>query len=129
MSISGRVNIDALLHDSVIGSMKVLDLESSESVSTKAALVTGTATAGGAVVDPTDTGYIDSNGDEVTFTSVDVVVVYSNSSTSSVRVIGQLTSIHATAGKCAVAYLPSTHGSSNFTVIGDDSFSLLMIGE
>ena len=129
MSISGRVNIDALIHDSVTGSMKVLDVESSESVTTKAALVTGTATAGGSVVDPTDTGYIDSNGDEVTFSSVDIVVVYSNSTTSSVRVMGELTSIHAAAGKCAVAYLPSTHGDSSFSVIGDDSFSLLMIGE
>ena len=43
MSTSGRINIDALVHDSVTGSMKVLDLESSMSVTTKSALVTGSA--------------------------------------------------------------------------------------
>tara|TARA_B100001741_G_C16532399_1_gene590178 strand:- start:1071 stop:1460 length:390 start_codon:yes stop_codon:yes gene_type:complete len=129
MSINGRLNVDALVHDATTGSMKVLDLDSSESIGTKAALVTGTATAGGLAVDPEDTGYLDSSGNEVTFTSVSVIVVFSNSETSSVRVMGQLTSVHAAAGKCAVAYLPATHGSSDFTVIGDDAFSLLMIGE
>lgn len=125
MSISGRVNIDALIHDSVTGSMKVLDIESSKSVTTKSALVTGSASANGTVIDPAGTGYVDSSGSEVVFSSVDALVMHSSSQltleTADVKVKNE-------AGQCAVTATPS-HTTGNITISGSGSFSLLMIGE
>ena len=128
MSYNGRVNVDALVHDTTTGAIKVLDLESSESVTTKTALVTGTATAGGVVVDPTATGYRDSSGDEVTFSDVTAIVIQNNDSSEQVRVMGSTLSVFAAPNKCAVSYT-SNQGTATFSVIGSGSFSLLLVGE
>lgn len=125
MSITGRINIDALVHDSVTGSMKVLDVESSKSVTTKSALITGSASANGTVIDPADTDYLDSSGTEVVFSSVDSLVIHSSSQltleTADIKVKNE-------AGQCAVTATPG-HTTGNITVSGSGSFSLLMIGE
>ena len=125
MSITGRINIDALVHDSVTGSMKVIDVESSKIVTTKTALVTGSASALGTVIDPSETSYIDSSGAEVVFTSVNTLVMQSSSQltleTADIKLKNE-------AGQCAVSATPG-HTTGNITISGSGSFSLLMIGE
>ena len=129
MSYNGRVNVDALVHDTTTGAIKVLDLESSELIATKAALITGTATFGGFIVDPTSTGYKDSSGDAVTFSDVTAIVIQNNDSSEAVRVMGSTLSVFAAPNKCAVSYT-SNQGTNTFSVIGAGvSFSLLLIGE
>jgi anti-anti-sigma regulatory factor len=125
MSTSGRINIDALVHDTVTGSIKILDIESSKSVTTKTALVTGSASALGTVIDPSETSYIDSSGAEVVFASVDTLVIQSSSQltleTADIKLKNE-------AGKCAVSATPG-HTTGNITISGSGSFSLLIIGE
>lgn len=125
MSINGRINIDALVHDTVTGSIKVLDIESSKSVTTKSALISGTASALGTVINPAATDYIDSSGSEVVFSSVASLVIHSSSQltleTADIKVKNE-------AGHCAVTATPG-HTTGNITVSGSGSFSLLMIGE
>lgn len=125
MSTDGRINIDALIHDSVPGSIKVLDVESSMSVTTKSALITGAASANGTVIDPADTGYIDSSGTEVAFSSVDALVIHSS---SQLTLEADDVKVKNEAGQCAVTATPS-HTTQNITISGSGSFSLLMIGE
>lgn len=125
MSVSGRVNVDAVLHDAVEGSIKVLELESSESVTTKSALITGTATANGTVVDPSSTSYRDAAGDSVVFASVDTVVL---KAASELTLTAGTVVLKNNAGECAVSATPG-HSTGNITITGSGLFSLLLIGE
>ena len=53
MSWNGRINVDALVHDEASNAIRVLDVESSFTVATKTATVTGTATEEGVSISPT----------------------------------------------------------------------------
>lgn len=125
MSWAGRINVDALVHDEAGNTLRVLDVESSDTVTTKTALVTGTATLGGVVVDPAATGYYDATSTEVVFSSVDSLVLHGTAALACEA--GDLV-LKTAAGQCGVTATPG-HTTGNITISGSGTFSLLIVGE
>lgn len=125
MSWSGRINVDALVHDEEGNTLRVLDVESSDTVTTKTALVTGTATLGGVIVDPAATGYYDASSTEVSFASVDSLVLHGTAALACEA--GDVT-LKTAAGQCGVTATPG-HTTGNITISGSGTFSLLIVGE
>jgi hypothetical protein len=125
MSYNGRINVDGLVHDTAAGSIKVVDLESSQAVTKKTAIVTGTASSSGTTVSVIDTGYRNSSGDEVNFTNVEAIVLKSD---QAVEITGTSLQLYTAAGLCSVTQTPN-QGSDSFVVIGAGSFFLLLIGD
>jgi hypothetical protein len=73
MSIAGRVNVDIVFHDSddATNSIKVIDVESSESqVTGKVAVIKGTAETSPITIQQGSTGYVDAAGQPVAFTAI-----------------------------------------------------------
>jgi len=124
MSWIGRINVDALVHDESGNTFRVLDVESSETVNGKTALVTGTATIGGVDVDPSATGYIDATGAEVTFSEVSGVVLHG---TAALALEAGDVTLKTAAGQCGVTATPGYSG--NLTISGSGTFTLLITGE
>jgi hypothetical protein len=129
MSWNGRVNVDALIHDEAANAIKVLDVESSLTVGTKAVVVNGTATELGTSISPDDEheiGYTDSSGNVVTFSSVSLLVIKGTNALDIVVNNGIM--FHAAAGQCAMTATP---GMTNESIIisGTGTFSLLIVGE
>ena len=125
MSWSGRINVDALVHDEEGNTLRVLDVESSDTVTTKTALVTGTATLGGVVVDPAATGYYDATSTEVSFASVDSLVLHG---TAALACEAGDVVLKTNANQCGVTATPG-HTTGNITISGSGTFSLLIVGE
>ena len=128
MSWNGRVNVDALVHDEATNAIKVLDVESSLTVGTKAAVVNGTATELGTSISPDDEheiGYADADGNPVTFATVSLLVIKGTSDLDVVVNNGIM--FHAAAGQCAMTATP---GMTNDSIIvsGTGTFQLLIVG-
>lgn len=123
MSLSGHVNVDALVHDSASGAFKVLDVESSLASIGKAVLVTGQASEAATLIDPSDTGYRDATGAVVTMSSVTTLVA---KSTGALTIEAGAVTVQAAAGQACVSALTAYDGIVSVTGTGD--FSLLLIG-
>ena len=125
MSITGRVNVDALIHDKTAANIKVIDLEShTTATGAKVAVVTGTATADGVDIDPTNPGYTDAGGNAVTFSSVSLLVI--TGSDALTLDAGDVRTKTA-AGKCAVTATPG-HTTGTISVSGSGAFRLVIVG-
>lgn len=128
MSWSGRINVDALIHDEAADALRVLDVESSLTVATKAAVVTGTATALGVSISPDDEheiAYTDSSGNVVTFSTVSMLLVKGTAALT-VTVNGGV-EFNSAAGQCAMTATPGMTNET-ITITGSGTFSLLIVG-
>lgn len=128
MSWAGRINVDALIHDEAADALKVLDVESSLTVATKAAVVTGTATALGISISPDDEheiAYTDSSGNVVTFSTVSMLLVKGTAALT-VTVNGGI-EFYSAAGQCAMTATPGMTNET-ITISGSGTFSLLIVG-
>ena len=125
MSITGRVNVDALIHDKTDANIKVIDVEShTTATGAKVAVVEGTATAEGVDIDPTSPGYTDAGGNAVTFSSVSLLVV---TGSNALTLDAGDVKTKAAAGKCAVTATPG-HSTGTITITGSGSFRLVIVG-
>jgi len=126
MSYSGRVNVDALIHDKVGSSFKIVDVESSRNVASKTALISGTATEGGATINPAATGVRDSSGTEISFSSVDIIILKSvNACVCTASSAGVV--LKNEANQCVVSATPS-NGANSMSVSGSGAFELVLVG-
>lgn len=125
MSITGRVNVDALIHDKTDANIKVIDVEShTTATGAKVAVVQGTATEEGVDIDPTSPGYTDAGGNAVTFSSVSLLVV---TGSNALTLDAGDVKTKAAAGKCAVTATPG-HSTGTITISGSGSFRLVIVG-
>jgi hypothetical protein len=128
MSWAGRINVDALVHDEASNAIKVLDVESSFTVATKTAIVTGTATEEGVSISPDDEhaiAYTDATGAVVTFSSVTMLLVKGTDALT-VSVNGGV-EFKAAAGQCALSATPGMT-TETINITGTGTFTLLIVG-
>jgi hypothetical protein len=128
MSWNGRINVDALIHDEASNAIKVLDVESSYTVGTKSAIVTGTATAEGVSISPDDEheiAYTDATGAVVTFSSVSLLVIHGTDALT-VSVNGGV-QFSSAAGQCALSHTPGMT-TETINITGTGTFTLLIVG-
>ena len=127
MAYSGRITLDALVHDKSTDSMKVIDVESSKPVSTKTAIVQGSL-SGSLVVSPDDAdevGYRDSSGSLVSFSTIEMLVVKGDEALE-VSVNSSVT-FASLAGQCAISATPGVT-NEDITVTGSGAFQLIIVG-
>lgn len=122
MSVTGRINVSALFHDTDGGgSLKVVSLEDSTKYTTgKVAFAAGTVSV--ATVSTTAIPYRDAAGDVVTFTNIERMVV-----SGPVRVNLPGGFVNVTAGQPAVLPVGAASATVGATA-GVASYSLVVYG-
>ena len=129
MTISGRLSVDALVHDTTsTTSLKALSLESSESVTTgKVAIVTGTCGTSADSIAVAPSVYVDSAGSAVTFGTVTRVVLQGSAAlkfTSS-----SVTAYSGTTQCAAFALSGHTTAAVNVAAVtGTATYTIMLVG-
>ena len=129
MTVSGRLSVDALVHDTTgTTSLKALSLESSESVTTgKVAIVTGTCGTSAVSIAVAPSTYFDSAGSAVTFATVTRVVLQGSAAlkfTSS-----SVTAYSGTTQCAAFALNAHTTAAVNVAAVtGTATYTILLVG-
>lgn len=132
MSVSGRINVDVLIHDTDgTASFKIVSMAKSQPVTSgKVAYVTGTCGTSAVTIQLAPTTYRDSSGATVSFTEINSVVVQS----SGAAIVMTNPSVSVAANKMAVIHedigdlddsgqLPTVRAAS-----GTASFSIAFVG-
>ena len=129
MTISGRLSIDALVHDTTsTTSLKALSLESSESVTSgKVAIVTGTCGTSAASIAVAPSVYVDSAGSAVTFATVTRVVLQG---TAGLKFTASSVTAYSGSTQCA-AFALSGHTTAAVNVAavtGTATYTIILVG-
>lgn len=129
MTISGRLSIDALVHDTTsTTSLKALSLESSESVTTgKVAIVTGTCGTSAVSIAVAPSVYVDSAGSAVTFATVTRVVLQG---TAGLKFTASSVTAYSGSTQCAAFALGghTTAAVNVAAVTGTATYTIILVG-
>ena len=129
MTISGRLSVDALVHDTTsTTSLKALSLESSESVTTgKVAIVTGTCGTSAVSSAVAPSVYVDSAGSAVTFATVTRVVLQG---TAALKFTASSVTAYSGTTQCAAFALNShtTAAVNVAAVTGTATYTIMLVG-
>lgn len=129
MSVSGRINIDALVHDTTSGTaLHVVGLESSESVTAgKVAIMTGSCGTAGVSIAIAPSDYIDSSGDDVSFASVTRVIMQGS---SALKFTCPSVTAYSGATQCAAfSLLGHTTGAVSIAAVaGTATYTVILVG-
>lgn len=124
MAVVGYLNVDFLVHDSTADAIKVLDIDSTVSITGAVASVSGTATSQGVDVDPSNSGYRNAAGESVSLATVSALACKGD---AALTVTAGGVVLQSAAGQAAVTALSDYSG--NITVQGSGSFQLMLVGE
>lgn len=132
MSVSGRINVDVLIHDTDgTASFKIVSMSKSQAVTSgKVAYVTGTCGTSAVTIQLAPTTYRDASGAAVSFAEINSVIVQS----SGAAIVMTNPSVSVAANKMAVIHedigdlddsgqLPTVRAAS-----GTASFSIAFVG-
>ena len=129
MTISGRLSVDALVHDTTsTTSLKALSLESSESVTTgKVAIVTGTCGTTAVSIAVAPSVYVDSAGSAVTFATVTRVVLQGS---AGLKFTSSSVTAYSGTTQCAAFALNShtTAAVNVAAVTGTATYTIMLVG-
>jgi len=129
MTISGRLSVDALVHDTTgTTSLKALSLESSESVTTgTVAIVTGTCGTSAVSIAVAPSTYVDSAGSAVTFATVTRVVLQG---TAALKFTSSSVTAYSGTTQCAAFALNghTTAAVGIAAVTGTATYTILLVG-
>lgn len=129
MTISGRINVDALVHDtSGTTSLKVLSVDSSDSLTTgKVAIVSGTCGTASVSIAVAPSVYVDSSGTAATFATVSRVVI---EGTAALKFTAPSVTAYSSSTNCA-AFALSGHTTSAVNIAavsGTATYSIILVG-
>lgn len=129
MTISGRLSVDALVHDTTgSASLKALSLESSESVTTgKVAIVTGTCGTSAVSIAVAPSVYVDSAGSAVSFATVTRVALQG---TAALKFTSSSVTAYSGSTQCAAFALNghTTAAVNVAAVTGTATYTIMLVG-